>query len=64
MALTPAVLRCDMADDCAAPVTHLDRKGYVYCAPHGIERRDYQPCRKMQPWEIRRLETGRPLSSY
>lgn len=33
--------RCDMVDGCTAPVTHLDTKGYVYCTPHGLERRQY-----------------------
>jgi len=57
-------LQCDMVKDCAAPVTHLDRKGYAYCTPHGIERRGCQPCRKLRPWELRRLERGQPLARY
>jgi hypothetical protein len=57
-------LKCDMTKDCSAAVTHLDRKGYVYCAPHGVDRRGAQPCRKLQPWELRRLEQGRPLARY
>jgi len=27
-------LSCEWSNDCLAPVTHLDRKGYVYCAHH------------------------------
>lgn len=29
------VLTCDMRADCRKPVTHIDDKGYVYCAEHG-----------------------------
>ncbi len=55
---------CEMSDDCQRPVTHLDRKGYIYCTEHGLQRRRSQPCRKLQPWELRRLENGKPLNRY
>lgn len=59
-----AILSCDMVEGCTAPVTHLDRKGYAYCTAHGLQRRAYQPCRKLQPWELRRLQAGKPLARY
>jgi hypothetical protein len=57
-------LACDMEKDCAAPVTHVDEKGYVYCAPHGVERKAYRRCRKLRPYELRSLRTGVPLGRY
>lgn len=53
-----------MVKQCPYPVTHVDKKGYVYCTEHGIERRLYQSCRKLRPWEIRRLEADKPLTRY
>jgi hypothetical protein len=34
-----------MTRECQSPVTHIDTKGFVYCAPHGLQRRSYG-----QPW--------------
>ena len=61
---TRTILACDMTADCKEPVTHLDNKGYAYCTEHGIERRDWRPCRKLRPWEVRRLERDEPLNHY
>lgn len=59
------VLSCDMERDCPASVTHLDNKGFVYCTEHGIQRRQYgTPCRKLRPWELKRLQRGQQLRSY
>jgi hypothetical protein len=59
-----ARLTCDMQRDCAAPVTHIDRGGYVYCTRHGLQRRSDQPCRKLQPAELKRLQAGEALNRY
>ncbi len=58
------VLTCDMVEGCEAPITHIDIKGYIYCAKHGQERRSYQRCRKLTRAELVRLQTGTPLESY
>jgi hypothetical protein len=58
------VLVCDMVENCMAPVEMIDTAGYSYCAAHGLERRTYEPCRKLRMWEIRRLERGTPLNHY
>ena len=55
-------LRCDMESTCEERVTHLDKKGYVYCARHGLMRRMSQPCRVLRKGEIRRLESGQQIS--
>lgn len=57
-------LKCDMKAECANPVTHIEDKGWVYCTEHATLRRGIHRIRKMQPWEIRRLEAGKPLQSY
>ena len=61
---TTMTLRCDMTDECEAPVSHIDQKGYAYCTEHGIERRSWMPCRRLQPHELHRLERGEPLARY
>ena len=55
---------CDMTKDCKQPVTHLDTAGYVYCTAHGLERRSYEPCRKLRPFELRRLARGEQIQRY
>jgi hypothetical protein len=35
---------CDMERACKAPVTHVDRKGYVYCTAHAAQRTSYCAC--------------------
>ncbi len=57
-------LTCDMTKDCTGPVTHIDQKGYAYCEPHGVARRSSQPCRKLLPWELHKLQRGECLSRY
>lgn len=65
MALKLGVLRCDMKRDCEAPVSMLDNKGFGYCADHGLQRRNHgTPCRKLQPWEVKKLQRGEALSRY
>ena len=55
-------LRCDMVRGCEAAVTQIDRKGYVYCEPHGRARRQGGiGCRRLRAGEIRRLEAGEAI---
>jgi hypothetical protein len=62
----PRKLQCEMEDACNSAVTHIGEKGYIYCTEHAIERRTYawERTRKMRPWEIKLLESGKPLTSY
>ena len=57
-------VKCDMRKDCTEPVTMLDSAGFAYCTTHGLERRQYEPCRKLRPYELRRLERGEQLTKY
>lgn len=57
-------LRCDMKATCDQPVTHIDQDGYAYCTHHGEQRAMYQPCRKLRPHELARLERGQTLTTY
>ena len=62
---TDGKVACDWEKGCAAPVARLDSKGYVYCEPHGAIRKDSgRACRRLRPWEQRRLERGKELSRY
>jgi len=63
--MTTTKLSCDMTADCERPITHLDEKGYIYCTPHGESRRGGGiRCRKLRPYELRRLEAGQQVRSY
>lgn len=59
--LTNGVLRCDY--DCDVPVTHIDSKGFVYCAGHGAARKagGYQ-CRKLTASEVKALTRGETIA--
>lgn len=55
---------CDMRRECAEPVAMIDGKGYVYCAGHGAARQMSQPCRKLRPHELRKINRGEPIAHY
>lgn len=57
-------LHCEMKEECEEPVTHLDNSGFIYCTEHGIQRRDWKPCRKLRDWELRKLERGEQITRY
>lgn len=57
-------LLCDMERGCKGEITHIDDKGYIYCRPHGIQRKGYRPCRLLTSKELRQLKAGQPLASY
>jgi hypothetical protein len=59
-------LACDMDHACTAPITMLDRKGYIYCTPHGLDRRTLSgiPCRKLLVREIAQLKRGEQIAKY
>lgn len=57
--------RCEMTNDCEAPVTHLDEKGFIYCKEHGHDRRESGIyCRALRPWELRLIKDGKVIPSY
>ena len=58
------VLKCSGEKDCNGNVTHLDDKGFVYCAIHGPIRSTYIRCRKLNTKELAQLKLGKPLKSY
>lgn len=55
---------CQVHDDCTGSVTHIDQSGFLYCTSHGLQRRASQPCRKLRPHEITRLENGGQIAKY
>jgi hypothetical protein len=58
------VLKCDMLRTCEAPVTHIDDKGFIYCASHGQDRKAHCRCRKLKPAEIKKLKLGGTVERY
>lgn len=57
----PKKLICDMSLKCTGEVTHIDNSGWVYCAPHGVMRRNSKPCRKLRAGEIKRIQAGKTI---
>ena len=57
-------LQCDMLMDCQSPVAMIDAKGYVYCASHGVQRRQAMPCRKLRQAELVKLGAGEQIAKY
>ena len=63
-------LECVARKDCTDVVTHIDEKGFIYCAKHGVNRRGYpggiynRRCRKLRPHEVKRLQRGAVLKGY
>lgn len=55
---------CDMTSDCLEAVTHIDQRGFVYCTKHGLQRRCYEPCRKLRDHELRKIKRGEPIAHY
>jgi hypothetical protein len=55
-------LKCDMKKDCNSDVVMLDDRGFIYCATHGLQRRNSgSRCRKLSPTEIKKLKRGETL---
>jgi hypothetical protein len=51
-------LHCEMDRTCTRAATHIDQKGWTYCAEHVITRKLGVPCRQLRPSEIKRLVEG------
>lgn len=47
-------------------ITHIDESGFAYCAPCGLRRQadGWKRCRKLRPFELRRLLRGEQLARY
>lgn len=57
-------LKCDMARECEAEITHIDDHGFIYCERHGEERKLWRRCRKLRPHELNRLKRGEQVKRY
>lgn len=58
-------MHCDMTKECLGAVTHIDSKGYCYCAKHGEQRKSSgNRCRKLKPAELAKLAKGETISRY
>ncbi|MHB8387666.1 MAG: hypothetical protein ACYDDA_13700 [Acidiferrobacteraceae bacterium] len=64
-------LKCDgwcgdasAPQDCPSKVTHIDEKGYAYCTPCGIQRKQSHRCRKLTPRELKTITSGGQIAYY
>lgn len=57
-------LNCAMVDGCKDTVSHIDNKGFIYCAKHGVQRKASIPCRKLTASELKQLNSGAPIQRY
>lgn len=56
-------LKCDMSIDCKKGITYIDKKGYVYCEQHGMQRKtNGTPCRILRSVEVKKLQEGKTIS--
>jgi len=61
----PFIIKCQMIENCIEEVTHIDQRGFIYCACHGYTRRvSGTPCRKMTKKELKFINAGQPLEKY
>jgi len=64
---TDNALKCDGGWSCCDHhVTMIGNKGYAYCSPCGISRREsgYENVRKLRPHELAKLLRGEVLTRY
>ena len=66
MSMVEHRLTCDGWCDGANPVAMIGNKGYAYCAPCGVSRREsgYENVRKCRPAELKKLQRGEALARY
>lgn len=57
-------LQCDMKDECTETVTHIGDGGWIYCASHAPDRRQWERVRKLRPHELNRLKAGKQIAHY
>jgi hypothetical protein len=56
-------LTCDGEAMCTHIVTHLDKRGFLYCTLHGERlKRAYGLVRKLRRWELLQLHDGKGVS--
>lgn len=57
-------VKCAMLENCNAEVTHIDKKGFVYCLEHGQRRKAYVSTRKLKASEIKLLKENKQIKEY
>ena len=55
---------CNGSRDCKSPLTHVDHRGWVYCAEHAPVSDRYRRVRRMRVWEQRLIAAGQTIPSY
>lgn len=63
--MTKDRLQCEMRNECTNTVTHIEEKGWIYCADCAQGRKGSgHYCRRLRAWEINLLKSGEPVPSY
>lgn len=58
-------VHCEWDKGCEGEIAYIDDKGFIYCAYHGKRRQESgRRCRKLRPHEVKRLLSGKQVSSY
>jgi hypothetical protein len=59
-------LKCDgWCDPKSETITHIDEKGFIYCASCGPRRRESgRRCRKLTAAELKRILNGQQITKY
>lgn len=60
----PLRTTCEMLAGCPEPIAYIDAGGWVYCQRHGLQRQATERCRKLRPYEVRRLARGEAVTRY
>ncbi len=57
-------MKCDMYRECAAPVTHIGERGFIYRKEHALVRRSggAERTRAMRAWECAAIAVLAPIS--
>jgi hypothetical protein len=51
-------------DRCLKSVSYIDKRGFVYCDAHGLQRKQHEPCRKLTKSEIGQLFITGMIDKY
>lgn len=53
-----------MVENCEHNVSYIDKKGFIYCHDHGLQRKRYVNCRKMTKKEIVSLHENKKIEKF
>lgn len=61
----PKVLKCDGSKTCKQIITMIDKRGFIYCSLHGLQRKNSgESCRRLRRHELSALRRGDTIKRY